>query len=160
MSAVSVTLASKIEKICSELGLPLDVVLKVYCEGEEAAEEFQDKLVRLESIVAERLGVEKMNMAFRALCERYRGSTKEFTEHVIKVPVFLEGEQRYVNMVISDGKIRIDSDMENLCREPDDVLVGWVSLYVRCGSNWVALVHRLSPDVVVRLRKVISRDNE
>jgi len=164
MSTAEIKVVSRLEKICEALDIPVEVLVKVYCEGAEAPSELEDKLLKLESKIAEELGADKVELAFKIFCravsrelEAKRVEKRE-VERVVKVPVFVQGEQHYIDLVFSNGKVRLESDIEGLCREPTDLLIGWTTIYVKCGSEWQTLVHRLPPETVMRLRKMLRSE--
>ncbi len=163
MSTTELELVSKIERLCKLLGIPLDTVVKVYCQGAEVPEEIEDKLLELENRISEELGVSNVNQVFKIVCRCVKDKIsveieKKEAEQVIRIPVFVQGEQHYINIVLSGKDIRVESDIEGICPDPSDILLGYATLYVKCNGTWLNFVHRLAPEVVDRLRKMLRRE--
>ncbi len=166
MSGVSETLERQrvdLMRLLRRYGVSVDLARKVYCEGAQVSEKVLSKLVKLESSIADELGARRPSELIESiLCrgdEAEISSSREAeaikTEVIVEVPIYAQGGSKMIKIIRSEDKVMIESDV-NVCREPEDLLLGSTSLYVKCNGTWTSFVHGLEHNDVVRLRALLS----
>ncbi len=151
------SLVSDIEKIASRLGIERNTLYKVYCRDEDVPSTTLEKLLKFENELS-KMG-EDIDSMMREFCEKLSTSEEEKleAETVIRIPVYVQGEERNINIVIRGGKAIIESNIENVCREPSDIVLGETSLYLKCSSGWIALLHGLRGEQKNKILRILSR---
>ncbi len=147
-----------VENIAKKLGIDIETIVKTYCYEEDLdnRDENVKLLLRFENEIAERgLDVDEVMAHY---CEKIREIEKKekVVETVISIPVYKLGEEKKINLVIRNGKISVESDIENVCKEPSEVLIGKTTIYLKCGNNWISFLHGLKEEQVIKIEKLVK----
>jgi len=165
----------EIEKLCKRLGVPLDIVYRVYCMNEPIPEKIEDKLLQLENELADRFDVD-VDELFSSLCPvlkaelgiqeekaeakpRLEVARPEYRiEKVFEFNVYSGGSAWPMRIIVDKSRIVVETKLENVCKEPDDVVVGETTIYLKCGGQWICLVHDMTSEKVRMLRRAVRRE--
>jgi len=153
------SLLDHVEKIASKLGISRDTLYRVYCKDEDVPDNVLEKLLKFENELSKTC--EDIDNVMRDFCNRLIVKEKEERklelETVIKITVYVGGEEKTINIVLRDRKMIVETDIEKVCKEPSDIILGETSIYFRCGGEWVALLHNLKGDEKNRILRVLGR---
>ncbi|NPB00787.1 MAG: hypothetical protein GXO10_05380 [Crenarchaeota archaeon] len=149
-------LVETIEKIASRLGIDREVLQKVYCRDEDVPDHVLEKLLKFENELS-RMGKD-IDEVMTRFCKTVKIKEKEKLEieTVVKIPVYVGGEEKNINIIIRDRKLLVESDIEKVCREPTDIILGETSIYLKCGGEWITLLHGLRGEEKTRIRKILG----
>jgi len=153
---VEAQLVETIEKIASRLGIDREVLQKVYCRDEDVPDHVLEKLLKFENELS-RMGKD-IDEVMTRFCKTVKIKEKEKLEieTVVKIPVYVGGEEKNINIIIRDRKLLVESDIEKVCREPTDIILGETSIYLKCGGEWITLLHGLRGEEKTRIRKILG----
>ncbi len=163
----------EVEKLCRKLGIPLDVVYRVYCKNEPIPEKVEDKLLQLENELASKFEID-VDELFSNMCSLLGSEAEVETknsgakletarpelriERVFEFNVYSGGSAWPMRIIVDRSRTIVETKLENVCQEPDDIVIGETTIYLKCGGQWICLVHDMSIEKVRLLRRVVRRE--
>ncbi|NPA69184.1 MAG: hypothetical protein GXO26_00075 [Crenarchaeota archaeon] len=145
-----------IEKVASRLGIDRETLHKVYCRDEDVPDHVLERLLKFENEIS-KMGKDIDSLMTR-FCESTRIEEKEKLEieTVVKIPVYVGGEEKNLNIVVKGRRIIVESDIEKVCKEPTDIILGETSIYLKCSGEWIVLLHGLRGEERNKIRRILS----
>ncbi len=143
-----------VERVASKLGIDRETLQRVYCRDEDVPDQVLERLLKFENELS-KLGKDIDSLMAR-FCETAKAEEKLEVETVLKIPVYVGGEEKNLNIIIKKGKILVESNIEKVCKEPSDIILGETSIYLKCSGEWIVLLHGLRGEEKVRIRKILG----
>ena len=165
MSITQIEIDKIVKNVARKYGITDEVLVKVYCRDEEVSDEVLDKLLKFENEIAERgIDVDEIMSQYcrdkveieKEDVEKSKLIEVEKVETVLKIPIFKMGEEKILNIVIKNGKISLEGNIEDICKDPNDIVIGKTTIYIKCGNTWKSLLHNLKEDEVIKIEKIVK----
>ncbi len=143
-----------VRRALRKVKLSMAYVVDVYCRDAKPSEEMIDRLVAFENEIS-RSGLD-IDDVVEAICRDYSPHTETSSE--VKIRVVYGGDVREISIRASRSGVEVvDDGGVGICREPEDVIVGSVTVYFKCGREWVRLQHVHDLESVEKIRSVLRR---
>ena len=143
-----------VKRALKKARLSMAYIVDVYCRDVKPSEEMIDRLVAFENEIS-MSGID-IDDVVEAICRDYSSRTE--TSNEVEIHVIYGGDVRKIRIRASRSGVEVvDDGGVGICREPEDVIVGSVTVYFKCGREWVKLQHVHNVETIEKIRSVLTR---
>ena len=156
-----------LKNIVKKFNLTIEILTKLYCRNEKLHDKILDRVIEFENYLFEKYGIKNVDeFISEILCKEIEVDKlkKEVViekpeikhELIFEIPIYVNGELHKISIVKKGSSIEIESSEVNLCKKPEDILIGTTTIYIKCNDTWYTFVHKLNQENVNLLKKILS----